>query len=81
MENECPCKKCVCMPICRHKPYNILTNECNLIRDYIGNFTRYANLNYDGSNGFSHRVRIEAALRPTTWNVNWAGLFTGTIEE
>jgi hypothetical protein len=54
-----------------------------LIKDYITNFTKYASSREyrlgDDSNGFYHRVKIKEALKPTAWNVNWAGLFTTGI--
>jgi hypothetical protein len=67
------------MPICRHKIYTDLADECNLIKDYITNFTNFTKSREhrlgDDSNGFYHRVKIKAALKPTAWNVNWAGMF------
>lgn len=31
---KCPCKDCLCVPICRHKKY-IKIVECSLLRGYL----------------------------------------------
>ena len=31
---ECPCKECICLPICRYKRYYQLFEDCKLVRDY-----------------------------------------------
>lgn len=33
--NKTPCKKCLCVPICRHKPYIQLIAECCLLKEYL----------------------------------------------
>ena len=30
-----PCEGCILIPLCKHKPYSILFNHCDLLRDYI----------------------------------------------
>jgi hypothetical protein len=32
---ECPCKKCLIIPICQNKSPLILLRECSLIKSYI----------------------------------------------
>ena len=31
---KCPCKDCICIPVCRHKSYNVLFMDCELLNDY-----------------------------------------------
>lgn len=38
---ECPCKNCICVPVCRNKGYVKVFIECGLIADYIPNFCNY----------------------------------------
>ena len=33
--NKCPCRECICMPICRNKSYLRLVHECELINSYL----------------------------------------------
>jgi hypothetical protein len=29
--NECPCHNCICVPVCRHKEYFYLIDDCELL--------------------------------------------------
>jgi hypothetical protein len=33
--NECPCKNCICIPVCRQKEYPVLIRECQSAWNYI----------------------------------------------
>lgn len=32
---KCPCRGCICMPICRNKGYLDLVSKCELISSYL----------------------------------------------
>ena len=39
---KCPCKDCICLPICRHKNVDRLVKKCTLLDEFIeDNSTRY----------------------------------------
>lgn len=38
---KCPCEDCLCAPICRHKGYFKLMNDCSLINKYINSYDRW----------------------------------------
>ena len=70
--NECPCKDCLVIPICRHK-YLISLLECEVIREYLMKYTfsmtptkRRINL----------RQGVIDLLKPTQWNIDMNGYFT-----
>lgn len=31
---KCPCEECICMGVCKHKPYFQLFQDCILLRTY-----------------------------------------------
>lgn len=58
---DCPCYNCICVPICRHKDYYKLGQECKLVMEYVKHM-----------DGDHHRYRckvIEVILKPTVWGV------------
>jgi hypothetical protein len=34
MNDNCPCIKCICLPICGGKSFDILMRDCSLVHDY-----------------------------------------------
>lgn len=32
---KCPCKNCICVAICRHRPYSSLIDKCQLVMNYL----------------------------------------------
>ena len=62
-----PCKGCVLVPLCRHKPYSKLFDNCILIEEYI----------IEPYNRFKrNNLRVEMVyivLRPTYWHYIEAG--------
>jgi hypothetical protein len=60
--NNCPCNKCICVPICKNKQYPSLMVSCKLIRNYLNPFF---SSNPERLNG---RLKlIQKALKPTMW--------------
>jgi hypothetical protein len=53
-----PCSKCVCTPICRHKSFNQLLNDCILVNNYI--------MRHDS---YTYPRRVMTVLNPTRWEV------------
>ena len=65
---KCPCKQCICVPICKHRVYNVLLNKCGLLKKYLF---------YKGQHHDSKRRRwfsktilyAERCLKPKLWHV------------
>jgi hypothetical protein len=56
-----PCIECISLPICRHKEYYPMFDQCSLISDYIPN-------NESIERRSPTRVKqLEQILKPTTW--------------
>ena len=34
-KSECPCEECICLPVCRHKPFDDLLADCKIVRDLL----------------------------------------------
>ena len=60
---KCPCDKCICIPVCRHKHYCILYRDCILLKRYEPNYDLVTVRNSD------HLFTLHKILKPTTWNV------------
>jgi len=69
MKDNCPCKNCITVAICRHKPYSDMLNDCLLIYNY---------LYIVDSGGMSIRERFNFKkkikhpfihLRPSLWEI------------
>jgi hypothetical protein len=57
----CPCTDCICVPMCRHKPYMRLFRECNIV-------DKYAKLDYNVRLRTAKSIdEIEDILKPTNW--------------
>jgi len=67
---ELPCKKCLCVPICRHKYYQDMFRECSLLSEF-------AHQNKWTYLGGPHHVRVELykIIKPTKWEVDNKGYF------
>ena len=60
---KCPCKNCICVPICRHKSYLQMMSQCSIAKDYIPDYSVVHGKN-------AHKViAIEQAIGPTTWRM------------
>ena len=62
---ECPCDNCVCLPMCKFKPYGKMYWDCRIIRDYIHAFLLASN--DDGSDPSPFDIMYNI-LKPTNWN-------------
>ncbi len=61
MKEKCPCEACICVAVCRHKPYSRLFDDCRLVTEYLPYHKFF--IKRDESNlGY-----IEEALEPTDW--------------
>ena len=58
---KCPCDNCICVPICRHKWFDDLTQECSLIHDCLSD--------EDVDTRKSNTLLCEESLDPTRWYV------------
>ena len=58
---KCPCVNCICMAICRLKPYYRLHQDCVLSRTYVVNELKQSN-----EDVFQEVYDI---LKPIRWNV------------
>jgi len=60
---KCPCKDCICVPVCRHKTITILFKECATLIDY-------ENINIERLEDDGGRIYInviERTLKPSRW--------------
>ena len=62
---KCPCINCICVPVCRHKTFDNLYDDCILLEDY----------SYDNDllTPPIYRIEINSILKPTTWSVDVKG--------
>jgi hypothetical protein len=65
MNNEsdiCPCIDCILIPICRHKPYPQVFEDCHILTEHISDYYDEPILND------SQRLKtIQQILNPTMW--------------
>ncbi len=59
-----PCHKCVCIPICRHKHFNRLVDDCILVDEYIMH-----NIIYMKHTNYVYTKSVMDVLNPTRWEV------------
>ena len=59
--NNCPCKDCICVPMCQSKHYADLVFDCSLIWNYLAEPLTPTQRN-NGRLGL-----LQKALNPTTW--------------
>ena len=60
---NCPCKECICIPMCRHMHFIDMRMKCELISEYL--FERYTYIKKD-----DYQLRIESVsgfINPTKW--------------
>ena len=55
-----PCFKCICVPVCRHKPFHGVYLDCAIIREYFQAMNDN-NLTYSW---------VESILEPTRWKTD-----------
>ena len=59
---ECPCENCICVAVCRHKPYDNLFQDCELLNDYEPSYKSMYSRNEDLI------TAIKMILNPTGWD-------------
>lgn len=59
---ECPCINCICLPICRYKPFYRLFKECSLVLSYETEFRLVAKRN------MWRMLTIVNTLNPIEWD-------------
>ena len=57
---NCPCEKCICLPVCRHKKYSRLFTDCSLIKEYM---TCLAPIR-----DWDRIYHLEKIIKPTRWS-------------
>ena len=62
-----PCKECLCVPICRHKRYKALLDECSIVYGYV--FFIEGKYNYYNERYWDRKELIRQALQPK-WETN-----------
>jgi len=64
---KCPCKECICVPVCRHKGFLNLVHSCS----------PFCVFTLDCSNAYTDKViyrkKVEKALNSTMWFVDEDG--------
>jgi len=76
MNNEkCPCEECILIPICRHKPYFQLLDECSLLKPM---YERPACVLNESSPYTNQKKILIKHLNPTTWTINKTGWICNT---
>ena len=60
--NRCPCKDCVCIPICRNKDYVDLFKDCYLVDEYTSSKSKYIVLRDQNK-----ICNIQDILKPSAW--------------
>ena len=68
---KCPCKNCICVPMCRHKSYFDLL-ECPLLFPMYHNDSMSSMNLLDAPHMEQKRVLIKY-LKPTLWNIDQKG--------
>lgn len=82
-----PCKDCICLAICRHKPYTNLLTDCSLLCNFINMHTEeiegnlYITIDIINKNTLYFRRLLQTHLKPTTWSVNDKGIFITHMKE
>jgi len=71
-----PCEGCICLPLCRHKPYVRLITDCNKLLDLLDLEEDYGRKsNYEYVREIELRVDIMATINPSKWSVDKFGYF------
>lgn len=63
MKEKCPCKACLCVAVCRHKPYSQLFDNCQLVTEYLP-YHVFCIKRDDSKLSY-----IAKALEPTEWRL------------
>lgn len=80
--NNFPCINCICKPICRHKYYSDIINDCSLLSKILveeegisktNNIQEVINIINNRTGNF--RCLLQKYLEPTKWEVNDKGSF------
>ena len=69
---KCPCKGCICVPVCRHKTYGQLFRDCILLQEYEPIHRNYDDRDIDKI-GLLQRV-----LKPSQWRFGFSLAHTPT---
>jgi hypothetical protein len=68
MNKECPCKNCICIPICRHKMYMQLFKDCCLVKKYVPKYDWIYLGRHRDEKELDERVKeICLAINPVRW--------------
>ena len=63
-----PCKKCICVPICKHRSYNFLIQECIYIKTLLYHDDSVTYGRYYRKETFEENVtKLETYIKPTKW--------------
>lgn len=66
--NKCPCKDCICVPVCKHKVYNKLVSGCQIIKEEL--YFRGPVSDKIRRKRFTKAVvDVEKYLKPVSWRV------------
>ena len=68
-----PCKDCICLPVCRHKKYSNLFQECTILH-------RWRIMNYSVGD-YIYRYIIFNTIRPSRWEITCDGEIIWTLEK
>jgi hypothetical protein len=55
--NECPCNKCLCIPVCRSRWFQTMVRNCELVQDYLYNDPECGKNPYNGDDYYD-RMQI-----------------------
>jgi len=64
-----PCKQCLLIPICRHKSYHALVEECTLAFKYL-RLSEDEIVNHSINDCQTERIiKVEELINPTRWQL------------
>lgn len=63
---NCPCKKCLCLAICRHKFIHTLFRECSLLQKYNPNYEDVEQRN------IKSLFHLQNIMKPTGWEFGYS---------
>jgi len=77
-----PCDNCICVPICRHKLYSKLYDDCSLLSDYIKVKIKddrkidlcVVSMINRKTIYFENLLQLQTHLKPTAWEVDAEGI-------
>ena len=75
-----PCEDCICVPVCRHKPYDALLTDCGLLEKCVKllktcryDEVLYVSFSVIKPEAEEFRHLLYKTLRPTVWGLNTDG--------